>query len=338
MQSIKHKEKSINGVFEDIEHLYALSSEKTSEEIFFADYSFTLLIDCLVKYGNIELPVVYGFMEYENIPPLKRVNEKNIILCFSGGKDSTAAALHYKARDYNVLLYHLKGINKTYKDEYLTAQEVAKALELPLVIEEISLVGNHCYTEHPMKNMIIANQALQYGIKSGFGTAVAFGNYYTSHIKDEPFAVCGGDTVEMWEAYESIIRRVIADFEIKVPLCNVEDSFNTLLSQPSLLYKIKSCIGPYRYREYLHANNEKKYNIKLLPHRCGSCWKCAMEYIWFTDRDVLEYNEAYYRHCLKVLQKNSKTETGFLEKDLQKIWNHYFFYNCKREEVLDGCT
>lgn len=338
MQTISHKQPNIHPIFNDIERFYAITSEAPQKTLISHDFdrSFRELWNLFAVYGNAEYDLNFVKKQYSKIHVLSNEDEKRIILCFSGGKDSTATALYYKDLGYDVRLYHLRGINQTYKDEWKSAIELADALKLPIIMEEVSLHGAHIYTEHPVKNMIIANMALQWGIREGFTTRLAFGNYYTSRIGDDPFTICSGDDVEMWEAYENIIRRILPKFKMELVMENVHSSFEAIYKHrdEELLPRIKSCIGAFRYREYLHRNNEEKYGVKLLPHRCGSCWKCAMEYIWFTDNGVFEYNKEFYKHCLKILQKNIKTESGVLEKDLKTVWSHYFFYDIEKSEFF----
>lgn len=336
MQIVQHHS-NIHPIFDKIESFYLITSEKPHTMLvkpLFPE-SFKSLYKLFKDYGNAEYDIKFEDRWYNKLE-LPNYRRRDIIVCFSGGKDSVATALYYKTLKYHVYLYHLKGINKTYRDEYKTAEQLAELLDLPLIEEECQLIGNHCWTEHPMKNMIIANCALQWGIKNNITTKIAFGNYYTSHIYNDPFEICAGDDIEMWQAYEKIIRQIIPRFKIRTPLENIQSSFEAIEKQPWLLDKIQSCIGPYRYREHLHRVNEKKYNIKLLPHRCGSCWKCAVEYIWFADCGLLEYNEEYYAHCLKVLQKTIKQETEERISDLSLVWQRYLFYDISKSKLYGG--
>ena len=90
---------------------------------------------------------------------------------------------------------------------------------------------------------------------------------------------------------------------------------------------------PNRFRDSLRKKNLVKYNEPVLERRCGSCWKCAVEYIWFTDFNIFEYNEAYYRHCLDVLKNTIKKETGQTDIDIEDIWQNYFFYEREKSHL-----
>ena len=156
----------------------------------------------------------YELTLFDRVEVIKATNKKydlenNAYLSFSGGKDSTALVKKYINDGYNVYLYHMRRINPPLWDEYIQAQKIADYLHLPIYIDEITLSGHHDYIEHPMKNMIIANGALQYGIRAGIGTNIAFGNYTTSSLDYDNFEFCGGDDKEMWDIYNSIISTVI---------------------------------------------------------------------------------------------------------------------------------
>ena len=253
------------------------------------------------------------------------VDDKKILICFSGGKDSLATTLYYKERGYNITLFHIKNINATYRDEYKTVKHFADLLELPLIVDEVNLRGKTCWIEHPMKNMIICSLALQHLVANNEPCRIAFGNFSTSELANEPFEICGGDCVEMWDAFNSIAKKVFPSYELLIPLENFYDTIDILLENSDLLQDTQSCIGSYRYREYTRKNNEKKYNIELPEHRCGSCWKCCLEYCIFCDKGIYEYNEEYYKHCLRVLRTAYQVETG--ERHTRdEVWNHYFYY------------
>lgn len=330
MQIVKDSLHSIHPLFNEIEELYAFTSVKEQQRTLITPTFrsvFKPIVELFNKYIGVDYQIQYTDAQTRQMSTFViPKSDKCVIVCYSGGKDSTATALHYKTQGYQVFLYHLKGINKTYKDEWKNVYAMGQLLNLPVIFEEVSLIGNHDWVEHPLKNWIIAGRALQYGVDHHLTTNIAFGNFSTSTLDEDPFEVCGGDCKELWNIYNSIVQTIIPDFTVKTPLENMQSTLDILLQHKDIAVKCQSCIGPYRYREYLHKNNEAKYNIKLPPHRCGSCWKCCLEYIVYTDNDIYEYNEAYYVHCLEVLQNTLKKEQE-LRVDLDDVWNHYFFYS-----------
>lgn len=340
MQVVKHDNLLIHKLLYDMEYLYTLLSEKpnTSENTKLVDYVFDKSLQNIQHtfndYANCEYDFIFSDKHYKPLKVTK--HNDNMIVCFSGGKDSLATALHYKEKGYNVYLYHLRGINKCYPKEYEIAEKLAKKLGLPIIIQKVSLSGNHDYTEHPMKNMIIANLALSYAINNNLGYNIAFGNYYTSSLDADPFEVCGGDDIEMWKMYDKIISTIIPDFKMYIPLQNIQDSMKCLTQNVDLIPYISSCIGTYRFTKYYRQQNESKYKIQLLPNRCGSCWKCAYEYIYLSDKNILDYNEEYYKHCLQALKRTLKTETG-ITYTLDEVWEHYFFYDKEESKYYGKC-
>lgn len=327
MQSVVRKVKNIHPIFDDIENFYKYTSEKSDKKSLFPlmlDTHFEYLVENFEEYGDFKCDVSFINKRYQRINiPLRKKDD--ILLAFSGGKDSTANALWYKENGYNVTLYHLRGINQTYKDEWQVCKKIADKLDMPLIIETVSLHGSHCWIEHPMKNMIIANSMIQYCIRNNMYPNIAFGNFTDSSLEDEAFEVCGGDCIEMWESYEDIIAQIIPDFEIDIPFETMRDTWKVILNHKEIIDVVQSCIGPYRYREYLKKKNEKKYDIKLFDHHCGSCWKCALEYCTYADNDLQEYNRGYYSHCLEILKKTYKKECG-VKPTIDDIWDYYFSY------------
>ena len=328
MQKIIHTDyKNVHPIMDEIERFYSLSSVRKDESLLplQLDTSFSELVSLFDIYGGVHYNVEFVDKQYKKLS-LPQYDKKNIIVCFSGGKDSTSVALHYKKLGYNVYLYHVTGLNKTYYNEHVCAEAIAKELGLPLQIEDVSYKGVHEWVEHPIKNMVLANLALSYGIRENISTKIAVGNFYTSSLIDDNFEVCAGDDVEMWHAYEHIISRIIPKFKIYIANRNYQTAYNTFLQHPSLMTKTISCLTPNRFRELFRKRTHNKYNVALWDNRCGCCWKCASEYIWCADHNLQEYNADYYQHCLEVLANTATKETG-LKYYPDTVWYRYFFYN-----------
>ena len=338
MQKIIHDYKNISPIFDDLEQYYALTSEKSTHKALFQpvfDASFGDLQRLFQIYGNC--PCDFKLVK----KPFKKVNfkgdKKSIIVCFSGGKDSIACALHYKQLGYKVYLYHMRHINFALSDEYIHAQNLAKELNMPIYVDDIKLSGHHDWCEHPMKNIIIANGALNYGIREGITTKIAFGNYYTSTVVLDNFDFCGGDDMEMWRAYERIIRRIIPGFKMYIGLRNVATTLRKVCSQSKLLELSVSCLGRANLRKYRHDWVKGKFGINLPSNRCGSCYKCCIEYVYMADHGLQEYSEEYYKYCLDQLKKNSVKENGIYYNSIEEMWGHYFFYPIEESHLFLKC-
>lgn len=339
MQEIKHTSdyEVISPLFSDLERLYTDLSEpkKRKAGLFIQPYdkSFIPILRAFEKMSGYEFtPMDFVDKKYPKIE-LPKSDSKNIIVCYSGGKDSYSVIRHYQDLGYNVYAYHIKGLNKTYYDEWEIAEKMAKELGVPIHMDSIAYKGTHCWIEHPMKNMIMVLMALTWGIKNGIGTKIAVGTFKTAHMEDVAFEVCAGDTVEMWGLFQDVIQKVLPGFQVLVPNKNFETAYRRLLKEPEYLSLTISCLTPNRFRMLFRRRTMKNYTIKLLPYRCGCCWKCATEYIWFCDHNVLEYDRDYYIHCLEVLLNTLEQETGYPIHDLSYVWGTYFFYSMKKSKA-----
>lgn len=344
MQTIEFKSFNQNMISYQIGMLYTSISSPDSKSLLSGvayDSSFEDLFDILEdKVPWFERPNTVTMQ----INPLEYMhNPKEVVVCISGGKDSVATVLHYIGLGYQVYLYHLHGINKVYYDEYKSVEQIAEYLRLPCFIDECKLIGQHDFVEHPLKNYIIANGAINWAIKHGIAPNIAFGNFSQSRVDDMPFEVCGGDSIDMWLAYNKIITRIIPDFCIRIPLVNQRDTYEILGHNKDLIKLCQSCISPYRFKEHWKKRTERKYGIQLMPNRCGCCWKCAVEWLTLADSNMLskaEYSEAYYLHCIEILGKTMQKESDLYEIPVKEIWAEYISHDIKysilKEKIEDA--
>lgn len=338
MQFIKHKENNnnVHPIMDELDNLYALTSEKIEKPKLIPttlDSSFQMLCEIFEDYSPSKYKFTFSDKQYKALD-LPEYDSKNIIVCFSGGKDSLAAVLYYKQRGYNVYLYHLKNVNPIF-DEYRATEELAEKLECPLFIDEVTVSGHHDWIEHPMKNMVIANNALNYGIKNNITTKIAFGNYYEGGLFNDAFAWNAGDDIEMWMAYESIMQRAIPGFQMELCLANLGTTLDMVCGERELLDSTISCLGRAGLRDYRRQWVKDKFDIELPKHRCGSCYKCAVEYIYMADHDLQKYSPEYYKYCLDRLVLNRKRETGD-KLSIEELWPKYFFYDMSVSKYLQS--
>ena len=181
MQTVKRVTPNAFPLLDEIDRLYALLSDKPTASLIKPTYdeSCAQLVNTFKTYTNEDWQIDYVHKECTQITP---TDSDSVILAFSGGKDSIASALKYKEEGRDVFLYHMKHINPSFSDEWKCAKESADRLGLPIYFDDIQFSGHHMYMEHPMKNMIIANGALSYGIREGITTNIAFGNYLTDVV------------------------------------------------------------------------------------------------------------------------------------------------------------
>ena len=336
MQRIIHTKPNIHPIFDEFDRVYSLLSEHKEEPKLFPtvlDSRFSTLYDTFVEYTNHQGNVEFKDKEYPKLD--YPTDDKSIIICFSGGKDSIAVTKYYLDQGYDVHLYHMRHINSALSDEHIVAQELADYLNVPIYIDDLKLSGHHEYVEHPMKNFIIANGALQYGIMNGVGTNLAIGNYLGSTLYYDNFEFCGGDDMEMWDIYNDIMSTIIPNFKMSVVLEDVEQTLQMVCPHRDLLDLSVSCLGRASMRDYWRNWVLTKYGVDIPKHRCGRCYKCCVEYIWMTDHDLQEYNEDYYKYCFTNLQSNVQREDN--EKYyLHEVWEHYFSYSWDESKYFKG--
>ena len=340
MQKVKHESdyKSIHIMQNYIDDFYCLMSDDSIEKPLFPpvyDISFKELYDAF-KYNHYRRFIECEFEEFD-IEKLKlpKYDKKNIIVCYSGGKDSFTAIRHYQKMGYNVYAYHIKGLNKGYTDEWKVVEEASKKYGFNLIIDKVSYSGQHVWIEHPMKNMVMASMALTYGVRSGITTKIAVGSFRTAYLADNSFEVCAGDCIDMWRIYDKIINRFLPGYKTYVPNLNFMTSLRMLQNEPESIKYTISCLTPNRFRGLFRERTQKAYNIELLENRCGCCWKCAAEYIWFCDNNVFEYNQEYYIHCIEVLLHTVEQETGYKVYDIDYVWSVYLGYSMKKSKAWE---
>ena len=338
MQRVIHAYKNVSKLFNQLEGLYTYVSDTDFmyDDILWLDEAFSDLCGVLQeKLLLFRTPVIKKFELSNVLYNIKNCDTKEVTVCFSGGKDSAACAYYYLKKGYKVHLYHAHGVNKAYGDEQKAAKAIADYLGCDLFIDKIQLVGTQRFIEHPLKNYIIANGALHYALANGYAPVIATGNFNQSRLDMNEFEVCGGDCIEMWDIYRNLIRRVIPDFEIEVPLRTNADTFELLTEDWELFSLSVSCMSPFRFREHWKHRTEEKFNVRLFKNRCGCCWKCAVESMWLMDNDYTEYNESYYLHCVGILVKTLCKETGEKITDIDFIWDNYMFYPIEKSKAYD---
>lgn len=278
-------------------------------------YNFKEFVDFIYDNG---FKNKYDYFNYtnENEKISNNIKKEKLLLFFSGGKDSVYCALKLKEK-YDVTLYFVKGINKSYPNEIERAKECAKILDLPLVIENISLIGKTIFLENPIKNMFIYACGLNFGIDKGFGL-FCLGNHKNDVVSNSNFDRNFSDTYETILLFEKCINKFL-EKPIK-SLCLIENYYDSVIYLGKYLEfydVIQSCITPHRFRNKLKEINEKKYKINLSKYDCGSCWKCCVKYVIYMDLGYIEYNKEFYKHCLKILKAKEKTDLSdfnFIEK------------------------
>jgi hypothetical protein len=139
--------------------------------------------------------------------------------------------------------------------------------------------------------------------------------------------------MDMWEAYEEIIRTTIPNFRVLANLESMGDTLNVLQDREDLLNESLSCLCRHSLRDYRRGWVKEKYGIDLFNKRCGSCYKCCVEYIHMTDHKKLPFNQAYYRYCLGQLYKVALAE-GIPVRTATDIWDIYLTYPLEESQCV----
>ena len=325
MQSVIRLSENIHPILDDIDRLYSITSDHANDILIppVFDDSFTDLVDVFYDYGDEEYQIDFANLGYEKLE-LPKYDDNNIILAFSGGKDSIASAILYKNMGKNVYLYHMKHINSSFSDEWECAKKCADFLQLPIYIDDIKFKGHHIWMEHPMKNMIIIT------------SKIAFGNYTSSFLFGNPFEKCAGDCMDMWDTYNTIIQQIIPDFKVDVQLESLGHTLEIITSPKyrTVFENSLSCMCRHSLRPYRHQWVKDKFGIELLPHRCGSCFKCCVEYIYLADHDLIEFSEDYYKYCLRQLFKVAVSENHRVFR-MEYLWATFMFYPMEQSKIFD---
>lgn len=315
-QFVEHEYKNAHVLFDMMESLYVAISKQSGYP--------TELYKSFGKLVGIFNDHIFNFPENINLVanPYKEENtiikNKEIVVAFSGGKDSTALLLFYKNMGYKIYPVYVDGANRWIGiHEKKAAAKICEMLDLPIYYMSITLNGFHIYHEHPMKNMIIANAIIHWCIQNEVQPVIAFGNYDWVSIMDNNFEVCAGDTREMWIAYESIIQDIYPTFKIKRPFPKFSEAWRLLLENPDVLLETDSCI----------------YTTHSRSNFCGKCFKCARSYIMYADYDLTEYEEDQYAHCIDIVYRASVAQLGFNHYNLKTMWKTCFFYNIEKSKM-----
>lgn len=336
MQRVERVNPNISPIMDDIDRLYAVLSEEQGNTLVYPQFDSSLqgIVDLFNRWTRSEWQIS-GVVE--NYPSVKSIKNNNLILAFSGGKDSIASAIKWKNAGYNVYLYHMRHINPSFADEWKCAKRSAELLDMPIFFDDIKFSGHHMYMEHPMKNMIIANGALSYGIREGITTNIAFGNYTSSMLIDNPFDRCAGDCMDMWDSYNAVIQRVLPRFRIWANLENMGETLGLLADRTDLLNSSLSCLCRHSLRDYRRSWVKSKFGIDLFQNRCGSCYKCCVEYIYLADKNKVPFSEAYYKYCLGQLYKVAQSE-GVFVVSLYHVWDLFTFYPVTESKIYEQIT
>lgn len=241
------------------------------------------------------------------------VEENNkVLMGFSGGKDSTAVVLKLKKAGYEPILFFAKGVNRAYPNEIDSAVKLAELLKCEIIIHEAKYSGKMFYGENPIKNQYILALMLDYGLSMGI-SKYCMGDCGADSLNEANRHFNWSDSQEMFIEFEKFVKVSFPQYEKLNLIQGERDSYEEIIAEgmQHLFPSILSCVLPYRYRRMRKEGNEKKFGIKLMENRCGSCVKCCLDYIYFYQHEVERYNEKFYDHCINKLREKTLEVYGF---------------------------
>lgn len=236
-------------------------------------------LDKLAPYLEGVQPKSTG-MPYENLRHYRAREPGRAVVMFSGGKDSLATALKLQAQGWRPALLHVTRLNgPAYTHECNAARDIARRLHLPFADLPVRLDGKSAHIENPVKNVLLAAIGGAYAAVHG-AQLVALGLLENDTIADNVRCGLSDNPSLTRSACDCLAAMQPGIAFAPVSAADDADSIETVMTlAPQVLPLVSSCMGARRFKASLAAKNEARFGIKLLPGRCGSCYKCAFELV-----------------------------------------------------------
>ena len=230
---------------------------------------------------------------------------KRVLVGFSGGKDSVAAAVRLQRRGYEPILFHVAGLNRyAASEEERATRAVAGALRLPARILRLRQLGKMGWRENPARNVLVLGLMADYGLRQGI-SRYALGNFDDYHLRPGEVTAGPSDTLEVLEATAAVLAKVAPAYRLATVLHDNTDSMVEVMTHArAALPAISSCLMPLRYRAAHRKRISHKYSYVLLPGRCGICSKCASEYLHLVAAQQTTEIAAYAADCQNALWRD----------------------------------
>lgn len=244
----------------------------------------------------------FGLQDLFNAKTINHVDlikSNRPMIGFSGGKDGLAVAILLKKQ--NPILYHLYGINRTYKFERNNARALADMMGLEYVEEEVRLSGKQDFPDHPFKNQLIMAHMVDYGITLGV-TDYYMGNHRFENCDGANVRLEFSDSGEQIDLFDTFIRSFVNNYQRETLLENNEHAIKIVADHdPKMFELFTSCVMPAYRKPMLRKYIEKNYPAGvLLPGRCGYCYKCTKEYMLLADWGLLPMDKPFYERCKMI--------------------------------------
>ncbi len=225
---------------------------------------------------------------------------RKIVVGFSGGKDGLATALRAQDEGLAPTLFFMEGLNRSVPSERRCADTTAASAGFPLVKLNLQIKGTKATADHPLKNLLILCAMMDYGAAAGaawYGLGCAF-DETTEH---ESLEYDMSDSQDLIYPLARFAQRkgYIAGF--KSYICTTDHSYHIIYRHnPALLDTVSTCVTPDYRKPNIYRANVRRYGPGLiLPDRCGTCYKCAEEYVQRVRLGLAPYSDGYYQKSIK---------------------------------------
>lgn len=232
------------------------------------------------------------------------VEGRSAFIAFSGGKDCLATAIRAQQDGYNPHLVYVSGVNKSLPSERRHAYDVAKATGYPISEIKISIQGTKEYNEHPLKNILILCLLIDHGTKHG-ATAYGLGNIFEENSAHGSLDYDLSDSFDIIKAFNTFVRSVIPSYRYLTYIHDNLASFYTVFKHnKDLIPLMSTCITPDYRKPMIHKSNVMKYGKDcVLDDMCGSCYKCADNYLYRRFFGLVRHNQSYFNRCMEAKAK-----------------------------------
>ena len=243
--------------------------------------------------------------------PVAGARADRAVVLFSGGKDGLATALLLREAGISPALLHVTGINgPAYAHERDAAAAVARIAGLPLRVVAASLSGKSAHVENPVKNATLAALGAQAAAYWGAGV-VALG--VVGEDTQSANVHCGlSDNAAVIGAGMRSIEALATGLRFAMPQVAHEcQSIGVVMRLcPDAMPAVSSCMAGARFKRSLHERNRAKFGVDLLPGRCGSCYKCAVEAVTLAAIAGQVLPLPFAAHCVKKMQRGAQVVTA----------------------------
>lgn len=237
----------------------------------------------------------------ETFPGCPR-NSKECVVGYSGGKDSLACLVSLCEQGYEPVAFHLAGLNRSYPNELTYVVRACKHLDVTLVVANVKLEGKSNFPDNPVKDQLILAAMVDWGIANGVHQ-FTLGVHAGHHLGVARMDYNWSDTREMFQAFGAFVRERWPSYQWRQQIQTDTEAFR-ILGQRGLLPYAVSCVLPYRFRKTRHDANEEKFGVELYADRCGSCWKCCLEWVHEVALGFRPNVPRFTSHCLSILAAN----------------------------------